>query len=91
MVESQLGGYVSIMDDKAWGVITVILSIGTIIAPVIFGFAMWKMTRVFVTKETFIDYKEHAEKEREKMQKSLDKIDSNVSELLQRTATRRRS
>lgn len=66
--------------------VTILLSFGTIVTPVIFGFAMWKMTQVFVTKEQFNDYKVQSERERHEMYRQLERIEMNVSELLQRTA-----
>lgn len=66
--------------------VTILLSVGTIVTPVIFGFAMWKMTQVFVTKEQFTEYKAQAERERHEMYRQLERIENNITELLQRTA-----
>lgn len=71
-----------------------ILAIGTTIAPIIFGFALWKMSQVFVSKEQFNDWKEQSELERGDVRKRLTEIETamrdvreNTVKLLERTKT----
>ncbi len=68
------------------GLVLVILSIGSIIGPVVLGFSMWKMTRVFVSKDEFAEYRSRATEERHEASRQLERIADNVNMLLQRVA-----
>lgn len=74
------------MSGPDLGQITTILSIGTIVSPIIFGFAMWKMTRFFVSKEEFNTYKDQASNDRSEARRQLERIADNVNRLLQSVA-----
>ena len=67
-------------------VVTTVLAIGTALGPVMFGFTLWKMSQIFVTKSQFDEYKSQAHEERIEMRNRLLAIENNTSELLQRTA-----
>lgn len=71
--------------------ITTILAIGTIIGPIFFGYILWKMNQVFVSKEMFAQYKESIEAEQRDVKEQLKQIAYNTSELLQRTAGLRKN
>jgi len=68
--------------DEIMPVVTVILSIAALIGPVIFGFVLWKMQAVFVSKETFADYKNRAEEERREMKTALISISKSNNDIL---------
>lgn len=77
--------------------ITVILAIGAAVWPVIFGFALWQLSKVFVSKESFTtyvnswekefhEYKSTAENDRRDMRMQIANVGEDVKILLQRTA-----
>jgi hypothetical protein len=63
--------------------IAVVLSIASPIAPILFGFVTWRMTKVFVTKDAFEDYKRLAQTEREAVKDSINRIERNLEWLVQ--------
>ncbi len=65
------------------------LAVATAVSPIIFGFALWKMSQHFVTKEQFQDWKIQTEIERADLRGRLAQIEKNTLELLQRTASHR--
>lgn len=65
-------------------VVMVVLSVSTIVVPIMFGFTLWKLSSIFVTKEQFMDFKANAEERREEMIRRLDNIDHNILELLRK-------
>ena len=72
--------------DENLKLVSVILSIGTIICPIVFGYVLWKMNSLFVSKEEFIAFKNERSKEQDEMKLVLYKLQADISELLQRTA-----
>ena len=71
-------------------IVSLILSIGSVVSPVLFGFILWKMSQVFVSKTEFNEYKSGNTRELEKIEESLGDIARSTQELLQRTAGQRR-
>ncbi len=71
------------------GFVLRILSIGAILGPVLAGCALWGISRVFVSRENFEEWKKRTESERGEMKVKITQIDDNVIELLQRTANNR--
>ena len=66
--------------------ITVILAIAAALWPIIFGAALWQLSRVFVSKENFDVYKTTAENDRHEMKAQIAGIGEDIKLLLQRTA-----
>lgn len=66
--------------------ITLVLAIAALLGPIVFGFAVWKMSQIFVSKEKFTDYSTVAERDRANMQSQLSQIGNKVDMLLDRTA-----
>jgi hypothetical protein len=69
--------------------ISLVLSIGTVVSPVLFGFTLWKMSQYFVNKASFDDHRRQMEVERATIMERVGRIDANVIDLLQRTAANR--
>lgn len=67
--------------------VTLILSVSSAVMPIIFGFIVWKLTKVFVTKEEFKDFKEHAEHERGEIKAQLKDITTSTNSMLKDVAT----
>lgn len=72
--------------NVAIGVVSVILAAGSILSPLIFGFVLWKMSQIFVSKEEFGSFKMAVDKKDEDTKKTMENINNNMIELLQRTA-----
>ncbi len=66
------------MKMDALNSVMVILSIGTIVGPIIFGWILVRMTAVFVTKQQFEDYKVLAQTERQFAHESLQRIENKL-------------
>jgi len=64
--------------------ITLILSIGTIVLPVIFGFVVWKMSQIFVSKEDWNSWKLDRMSKDGDMKKEIDKISEKIDRLIER-------
>lgn len=64
--------------------VSTILSIGTIIMPIVFGFGMWKMSQIFVTKEDFVDWKSQQLLKETDIKKSIEKLGDKIDRLLER-------
>ena len=73
-------------EAATWSTVLIILSIGAIVSPVIFGFSLWKMSQIFVTRESFNAFRDRANSERKEIETKLDRLEGHVLELLQRTA-----
>ena len=73
-------------DNATLKFVLAILAIGTATGPIIFGFALWRMAQVFVTKEQFLEFKTQSHQEREELKRKVEHIDSCMVILLQRTA-----
>ena len=58
--------------------VTTILSIGTVVVPILFGYILFRMTSYFVTKQQFEDYKVLAHTERQYAHESLLRIESKL-------------
>lgn len=65
--------------------VLVILALGSAVGPMLFGFTIWKMMAVFVTKQQFEDYKKLAQVEREFMKESQGRIERKVDRILEQT------
>jgi len=59
-------------------IVTLVLSIGTIVGPVVFGYILFRMTAYFVTKQQFEDYKILAQTERQFAHESLVRIETKL-------------
>ena len=66
--------------------ITVILALGAAVWPVLYGFSIWQFGKVFLSKETFEEYKRVAGNERLDMKNQITDIGGDVKILLQRTS-----
>lgn len=66
--------------------VTIILAIGSVASPIIYGYVLWKMSEVFVSKTEFQDFKTTVEKKENATGETLKEINKNMIELLQRTA-----
>lgn len=64
--------------------VSTILSIGTIIMPIVFGFAMWKMSQIFVSKEDFMEFKSQQLLKENDIKKSIEKLSDKIDRLLER-------
>ena len=71
-------------------VVTTVLAVGSVIAPILFGFVLWKMSTVFVSRESFEDFKRTRTQEQLEVREKLGNIENDIRELLQRTASRGR-
>ena len=71
---------------SGYELISVLLAIGCAAGPIFFGFMMFKMGKIFLTKDEFASYKEMANRDRESINTRLSAIERNTSVLLQRTA-----
>lgn len=76
------------MSDHTWvfQLIMVILSVGATACPIFFGFVLWRMSQVFVTRNEMAELKDQLANERKEMSRKLDHINDTMTELLQRTA-----
>jgi len=68
--------------------ITAILAIGATLAPILFGFIVWKMSGFFVTKENFHlsqqlaeSYRQKADEERKEMKERLARIEEHTNSI----------
>jgi biopolymer transport protein ExbB/TolQ len=66
--------------------VTLVLSLAALIGPLVFGFAVWKMSQIFVSKESFEDFKHSSTNERGELRKQLQELSRDMIELLERTA-----
>ena len=67
-------------------VVTVILSISTAVLPILFGYVVYRMSQIFITKSEFLAYQQNFEKDANALKEEIDEIKRNTLELLQRTA-----
>jgi hypothetical protein len=65
-------------------VVLVIMSVGAVISPILFGYTLWKMSQVFLSKEVFDDFKKVAEAQRHVINGQLQSIQSSMIELLRK-------
>ena len=72
--------------DQSLHVVTVILAVSSGVLPVVFGYVVFRMSQIFVSKNEFGSYQVQAEKEYNDIRKRVDEVNSNTLELLQRTA-----
>jgi hypothetical protein len=77
-------------------VVSIVLSLGSLVFPVLFGFVVWKMSQIFATKVELADHKQAMEElkhrladNEEKLSRQLDHINTQLVELLQRTSSMR--
>lgn len=66
--------------------ILTIIAVANLLMPLIFGFALWKLSQVFVLKIEMIEYRKNQDNAIDEIRSELKGIDNNVIELLQRTA-----
>jgi len=59
-------------NNQSLEIVTIVLSVGSITFPILFGFIIWKMMKIFVTRESFDDYKKLADTQRAAL------VDSNI-------------
>jgi len=71
------------MKDNAGSTILMVLAVLGAVAPIIFGFVVYKLTREFVTRDTFEEYKETAELQRRELLERVREIDKNVVRILE--------
>jgi hypothetical protein len=64
--------------------VLVIMSSGAVISPILFGYTLWKMSQVFLSKEVFDDFKKEAEIQRHVVTGQLQSIQSSMIELLRK-------
>ena len=62
-------------------IVTVILSIGALMMPIVFGGVLWKISKEFVTKDAFIAYQAVSDQQRTEMKIRLGEIERNTSEI----------
>lgn len=72
--------------SNGYELISVLLAIGCAAGPIFFGFMMFKMGKVFLTRNEFDAYKEMANRDRVNITERLSTIERNTTTLLQRTA-----
>ena len=70
--------------------ISVVLAIGSVLSPILFGFILWKVSQVFVSKTSFEEYKAQTSRDFGRIEVSLNEITHSTTELLQRTAMLRK-
>lgn len=68
-----------------------ILAVGSVLSPLVFGYVMWRMSQIFVSKSEFNELKLDIERRESEINNSLTRINDNITELLQRTARFRES
>ena len=66
--------------------VTVILSISSLIFPVIFGGIIWKLSRIFVGKEEFTAHKVQIKEDHAELKMQIEGVKQNTIKLLERTA-----
>lgn len=76
------------MNNSPTELVTTILAVGSVVAPIVFGFVLWKMSQIFVTAREFQEYKATQEQRRQEMVRGIEEIRQNTILLLQRTAKR---
>ena len=72
--------------SSGYELISVLLAIGCAVSPIFFGYVMFKMGKVFLTKNEFDAYKEMANRDHLNITERLSTIERNTTTLLQRTA-----
>ena len=70
-------------------VVTTVLAIGAAFGPIMFGFAAYKMSQVFVSKAQFEEFKKDRTADMEDTKGRLVRIEQDVKELLSRRGTGR--
>lgn len=72
--------------DQSLRIVTIILAISSGVLPIVFGYVVYRMSQIFVTKSEFVAYQVTAEREYENLNKKMEQVNDNTIELLQRTA-----
>lgn len=75
--------------NKGIELVTVILSLGSVVVPVLFGYVLWRMSQVFVTKPEFIVFQKSLSDQKMAIDHRLESMEADLKELLQRTAFQR--
>jgi hypothetical protein len=72
-------------ESASWTqVVLVIMSTGAVISPILFGYCLWRMSQVFLSKEVFDDFKKMAEAQRNVVTGQLQSIQASMIELLRK-------
>ena len=66
--------------------VSTILAIGSVIAPILFGFTIWKMMSIFITKQSYEEREKIAADERLQLRRHIDSMEQNVSLILRDVA-----
>ena len=74
------------MNQDTLSIVTVILSVGSTILLIVFGYVVFRMSQIFVTKTELQAYQSVLEKDHSSLRKDVEEINRNTLELLQRTA-----
>lgn len=64
--------------------LTLILGVGTAISPVVFGYILWRMSREFVTKEQFEEFKRDRHEAAVELNDRLKSMEADIKTLLRR-------
>lgn len=65
-------------------IVAVLLSVGTIVGPVVFAGVLWRMSKIFVSRDAFDDYKIVRHDAHNDLCKRLDIMEQDIKELLTR-------
>lgn len=68
-----------LISPQSVSTITVILAIGAVVGPILFGFILWKMSNIFVTGREFDQYKSSSANDRSEMRRTLITIETNMA------------
>lgn len=64
--------------------ITTVLAIASALGPVVFGFAIFKMSQIFVSRSQFDEFKKDRQHDMEEMKERLTEMEKDIKELLRR-------
>lgn len=64
--------------------ITTVLAIASAIGPVIFGFAIFKMSQIFVSRSQFDDFKKDRQMDMDELKNRFSNMEDDIKELLRR-------
>lgn len=64
--------------------VSMVLAIGSILMPIVFGYVLWQMSKVFVTKEDYMSWKAERHLKDAETREAIQRIDSKIDRLLER-------
>ena len=64
--------------------IATILAIGTLVMPIVFGYVLYKMSQVFVSKDEWNAWKEDVTTKENDIKRSIEKLSDKLDRLLER-------